>query len=124
MILPFGMVWLWCVGRLISDAAFAKRRAVLHAAKSVMNQMPLTEIQTATMIAAVGKASANMGKSTINLFFTAGMIAIRRDSVPDITLPLFVETDRPAHPRRLRCRARIPVFGERCRFFLRRHSPS
>lgn len=50
--------------------------------------MDFTEIQTAATLAAVWFAAANASKTSIYLLVAIGMIAVSRNTVADVSLPV------------------------------------
>lgn len=56
-----------------------------------------TEIQTAAIFTAIRFTAAHVPKPSVNYLTAARMVAECWDSIPDISIPVFIETDTPSH---------------------------
>src|SRR5215207_5333333 len=65
--------------------------------------MITAEVQAATLVAAIRIATADIAEAAVDLGITLGVVTDGRHAVTDVTVPVAVETDRPAHQPRSCC---------------------
>ncbi len=59
--------------------------------------MIFAEVQTATIIAAIRLTATNVGQPAINCLCATRVIANGRNSVADVAIPVFIESNGPPH---------------------------
>lgn len=94
---PFRMIGLWGIWLLVRQAARAVLVDSVFAARLTIAKVFAAEMQAATIFAAIGFTATYIRQTAINRFVALWMVAVSRDAVANVSLPIVVEAKGSTH---------------------------